>query len=329
MKYTDLDIDLLKRHPLLARRRPEKVSAEEIAQVRLYGFIHPVIVRQTAVGIQAEYEILSSERSWFLAQAMQINAVPAVIHQDLSDSDADNLVRISIGNTDPLLTETGNPMQDARAIKLLLEREPDLKLARLAREMGKDRAEVTRLLNLLTLEKPVQALVEKKLLSLGQTRSLAGMLPNDQIELARLIVNNELSVRRIEKIRRLYNVKSNRTRSISELNEIAKNTAIKARNASTTKTEHAQATNHTVLEKDPAVIKYEEKITEGLGNKASLEEGRKKDGLLKIRFSSKSELEGIVEKLTFDSTKREVIFSYKNYDELHKILTKVIKKDED
>ena len=70
-----------------------------------------------------------------------------------------------------------------------------------ARRVGKSRPTVTNALRLLTLAPEVQQFIEQGLLSAGHARALVGIKPEEaQIEAARSVISNGLSVRRTEQL---------------------------------------------------------------------------------------------------------------------------------
>jgi len=91
-------------------------------------------------------------------------------------------------------------MEEARAYSQLMG-EFGLTQDLVARSVGKDRSSIANMLRLLMLPKEVQQFIESDALSLGHAKVLAGISQASvQIQLARRIVSDRLSVRQTEQI---------------------------------------------------------------------------------------------------------------------------------
>jgi ParB family chromosome partitioning protein len=91
-------------------------------------------------------------------------------------------------------------MEEAKAYSRLMG-EFGLTQDLVASSVGKDRSSVANVLRLLALPKEVQQFIESGVLSLGHAKVLAGLpSPNMQLQIAKRIVSEQLSVRQAEQL---------------------------------------------------------------------------------------------------------------------------------
>jgi len=168
------------------------VRLEELAQsMRLQGVLQPVIVRTVEDG---GYELVAGERRWRAAQLAGLLKIPAVV-KEVSD---DRVLEIAL--IENLQREELNPIEEAGAYQTLLN-ELNLTQQEIADRVGKQRATVANTLRLLNLPPEIQGLVKTGRLSAGHAKALASVPDaKEQIELARRIAGDGLSVRQAEAI---------------------------------------------------------------------------------------------------------------------------------
>ncbi len=183
-------IDLIRPGATQARRYfdPERI-AELAESIRESGVVQPVVLR----GDEGGYELLAGERRWRAAQRAGLHEIPAVIRNDLSESEATVL-----GLIENLQRESLTPMEAAAGL-LQLGELFGLTHEQIGERIGKSRTYVTNHLRLLKLAPPVQALVNEGHLSLGHAKILAGLMPVDQIHWAGEVVSGGWSVRTLER----------------------------------------------------------------------------------------------------------------------------------
>lgn len=164
---------------------------EELAKsIQTNGIIQPLVVRRDPGG-QNEYEIIAGERRWRAAQIARLHEVPVII-KDISDQTA-----LEIALVENIQREDLNDIDEAMAYRRLIDEfghtQDDL-----ARAVGKSRSHIANTLRLLTLPKPVRAMVADGRLSAGHARTLVG---NEKAEkLASDIVAKNLTVRDAERL---------------------------------------------------------------------------------------------------------------------------------
>lgn len=171
------------------RKHFDEAALDELAaSIAARGVIQPVIVRPLGAG---RYQLVAGERRWRAAQKARLHEIPALV-RDLSEREVMALALI-----ENLQREDLNPVEEARAYHRLSEEE-GMTQAEIARMVEKSRSHVANIQRLLSLPSAVLDLVEAGRLSMGHARALIGQ--DDAADLARKAVNDNLSVREIEKL---------------------------------------------------------------------------------------------------------------------------------
>lgn len=171
------------------RKHFDEAALEELAaSIAKRGVIQPIIVRPRGTG---KYQIVAGERRWRAAQKARLHEIPALV-RDLDDREVTALALI-----ENLQREDLNPVEEARAYQRLSDDE-GMTQAEIARMVEKSRSHVANLQRLLGLPAAVLDLVERGRLSMGHARALIGQ--DDAATLANRAVNDNLSVREIEKL---------------------------------------------------------------------------------------------------------------------------------
>ena len=171
------------------RKHFDEDALEELAaSIATRGVIQPIIVRPTGAG---RYQLVAGERRWRAAQKAQLHEIPALV-RDLSEREVMALALI-----ENLQREDLNPVEEARAYQRLADEE-GMTQADIARMVEKSRSHVANIQRLLGLPGAVLDLVEAGKLSMGHARALIGQ--EDAASLAQRAVNDNLSVREIEKL---------------------------------------------------------------------------------------------------------------------------------
>ena len=172
------------------RKRFDPESLEELRQsIELHGIIQPLTVRRLSTGY---YQIIAGERRWRAAKAAGLAEVPAVIIE------ADDRKVMELGLIENLQREDLNPAEEARGYQVLMD-EYGLTQEQLAQRMGKSRPAVANTLRLLALPAEIMTMLEEGVLSAGHARAILGApSPALQVECAKKVVENQLSVRQTE-----------------------------------------------------------------------------------------------------------------------------------
>ncbi len=182
-------IDLLVRNPDQPRRMFSEAEINDLtASIREKGVLQPLLVRP-APGQPGKYQIVAGERRWRAAQKAGLHSVPVVI-RELNDLEV-----LEIGIIENVQRADLNPIEEARAYKVLLERFGRTQDA-LAQVVGKSRSHIANILRLLALPETVQDLVLQSKLSAGHARAL--VTAQDADGLAVQVIAKGLSVRQTE-----------------------------------------------------------------------------------------------------------------------------------
>lgn len=159
--------------------------------IRQNGVIQPLLVRAMADGT---YQIVAGERRWRASKMAGLTEVPVFI-RELTDLQAHQIALI-----ENLQRENLNPIEEANGYSELIETY-GMTQEDVARVVGKGRSSITNALRILSLPKPVIDLVEKEGLSSGHCKVLLGVKDKaTMIDLATRAVNNEVSVREMERM---------------------------------------------------------------------------------------------------------------------------------
>ena len=170
----------------------DEASLQELAEsIAEYGLIQPITVRRLENGY---YQIIAGERRWRAARLAGLNELPVRVIE------ADDRLATELALVENLQREDLNPIEEAQGYKTLLETY-GLTQDEAAKRVGKSRPAVTNALRLLSLAPEVQQFIEQGLLSAGHARTLVSVRPEEaQIEAARAVIANGLSVRRTEQL---------------------------------------------------------------------------------------------------------------------------------
>ncbi len=170
------------------RHFDEAALAELTASIKAQGVVQPIIARQLSVD---RYEIVAGERRWRAAHAAGLSTIPVVIRQ------LDERSAMAIALVENIQRADLNALEEAEALKRLVD-ECGLTHEACAVAVGKSRAAVSNLLRLMDLEAEPQALLRNGQLSFGHAKVLLGVEGARQIQLAKLVVQQQLSVRQLE-----------------------------------------------------------------------------------------------------------------------------------
>ena len=180
----------LRPNPYQPRQVFDEEALNELASsIKEHGVFQPIIVKKSIKG----YEIIAGERRVRASKKAGLKTIPALIRQ-LTD---DQMAEVAL--LENLQRENLNILEEAKAYKQLIE-----KLAitqdELAKKVSKSRSHVTNILGLLRLPNEVQDLISQDKLTMGHARVLSKLNDREEIvKLANKIVENNLSVRDIEK----------------------------------------------------------------------------------------------------------------------------------
>lgn len=183
IKYIGIS-DVLPNHSQPRSIFNDKPLAELADSIRTHGVLEPVLVVKEGLF----YKIIAGERRYRAARMAGLLKIPAII----ISATPEQLSEIAIIENSH--RQQLNPMEEARAIKALMEKS-SLTQEQVALGLGRSRPAVANLLRLLTLPEQIQNMVSEGKLSQGHARVLLS-IKNEKamIALAEKCVENKWSV---------------------------------------------------------------------------------------------------------------------------------------
>ena len=176
--------------------QPRKTFDDEtIAQlsesIRDQGVLQPLLVVPTSGG---RYRIIAGERRFRAGRMAGLETLPCIV------KDIDVVQQVEIALIENLQREDLNPLEAAKGINALIK-QYGYTQDKVSARLGKSRPAVANLLRLLSLPEEVTEMVRDGRLSAGHARVLAGLKSREeQIRLARLAVEEGMSVRQLEQL---------------------------------------------------------------------------------------------------------------------------------
>lgn len=175
-------------NPYQPRQIFDEAAIEELAaSMKEHGVIQPLIVRRDGPG----YQLVAGERRLRAAIKAGLDKIPVVV-KSLSDREA-----MELSLVENLQREDLGPIEEAEAYKRLSE-EFGLTQEQIAQRVGKSRSDVANTMRLLRLEPEIKQLINEGKISGGHGRALVGLPREQQLVVAKAIVDKGLSVRETE-----------------------------------------------------------------------------------------------------------------------------------
>ena len=181
------------------RRHFDEDALQDLADsIREHGIIQPLTVRRLGSGY---YQIIAGERRWRAARIAGLSEVPAIVIE------ADDRKMTELSLIENLQREDLDPIEEAEGYKTLMD-SYQLTQEEAAARVGKSRSAVANSLRLLGLCPEVRAMLQGGALSSGHARALLPLKAGLQLEAAKTVVQQGLSVRQTEALaKRLSTVK--------------------------------------------------------------------------------------------------------------------------
>lgn len=249
----ELPVEFLRRGQYQPRKDMNPAALDELAEsIRRQGIMQPIMVRPLA---QDSYEIIAGERRWRAAQLAGLAAVPVIV-KAISDEDA-----IALALIENIQREDLNAMEEALALTRL-QKEFGYTQIEVAEAVGKPRSTVANLMRLTALEPEVALLLERGDIDMGHGRALLGLEGVNQLEVAKIVVGKDLTVRQTEALIRQWQAQ--------------------------------QKTPAVTTIKNPDIQRLEQKLSDQLGAGVVIQHGGSGKGKMVIRYNSLDELDGIL-----------------------------------
>ena len=255
-KLTSLAVEALQPGKYQPRSRMDEASLRELAEsIKTQGVMQPILARPAGNG---RFEIIAGERRWRAARMAGLSEVPALV-RPVADK-----VALAMALIENIQREDLNPLEQANGIQRLIG-EFGMTHDKAAESLGYSRSAITNLLRLLTLSKPVRDLLDQGQLDMGHARALLALSGVQQMDAARRVVAQGLSVRDTERL----------------VGDLLRGSAGK-------KTRHAV---------DRDVLRLQEELAEKLGTRVAIKAGAKGHGALVIHYTSLAQLDGVLARL--------------------------------
>ena len=176
------------------RKQFDEDALNELADsIAKHGVLQPLLVRPLLNG---GYQLVAGERRWRASRIAGLTEVPVVI-KELTDAQVAELALVENVQREDL-----NPLEEANGYKELSEKYGYTQ-DEISSMVGRSRSAVANALRLLSLPSEVQELVMKGELSTGHAKAILSATDVDyQVELAKLVVKEDLSVRTTERLAR-------------------------------------------------------------------------------------------------------------------------------
>lgn len=268
-KVQEISITSLKPNKFQPRKVFNEDELRELStSIKEYGILQPIIVRKT-IEIST-FEIIAGERRFRAAQMVGLQTVPVIV-KDFNDEDTLSLAIIENVQRSDL-----SVIEEAEAYNSLIN---DFHYTQqdISDFVGKSRSHIANLIRLLDLPDKVKEMLYNKEISMGHARALINC--DKAVEIAKIVIDNQLSVRDTEKMVKEYN---------ESKDDKDNNTTLK---------QNIKKAQFSMISRE-----YFKKIEDSLSNKINLKtkinfNPTKKAGKIIINYKSIDDLESFLNKI--------------------------------
>ncbi len=188
----EIDIRKIDPNKNQPRKRFDANSLKELTEsIKQHGIIQPIIVNEEKNG---RYTIIAGERRFRASINAGLKTIPAIVRKYSERQ----IKEVSL--VENLQREDLNPIEAAKAIRELMT-EYNFTQETVADRIGKSRPLVANTLRLLSLSPEVIEMIEQNKISAGHGKCLVAVEDkHKQVELAKLVIENRLTVRDLENL---------------------------------------------------------------------------------------------------------------------------------
>ena len=258
----NVSVDQLSPGQYQPRKRFDEESLQELADSIIeQGLMQPIIVRKS----DNNFEIIAGERRWRAAKLAKLDTIPVIV-RDINDRTAsiialiENMQRVDLSS-----------IEEAEGIKKMID-EFGMTHEEASDAVGKSRSAVSNLLRLLQLTDFVKDKLNLGHIDMGHARALISLSADQQNMVCQKIINEKLSVRKVEELLQSGIAKQN-NKKISKDNK--KNNDIE------------------ILQKE---------FSDKLGFPVTIENKNNNSGLIKIKYRNLDELDILLNKLKLNQS---------------------------
>ena len=244
------------------RKSFDEKSLQELADSIIeQGLMQPIIARKK----ENNYEIIAGERRWRAAKLAKLETIPVIV-REINDRTAsvialiENMQRVDLSS-----------IEEAEGIKKMID-EFGMTHEEASDAVGKSRSAITNLLRLLQLTDFVKEKLISGDIDMGHARALIPLPTDQQNMVCQKIINEKLSVRKVEDLIQfgITNIKNKKL-----IKDNNKNNDIQ------------------ILQKE---------ITDKLGFPVMIENKNNNSGLIKIKYRNLDELDILLNKLKLNQS---------------------------
>ena len=258
----NISVDQLNPGQYQPRKRFDEESLQELADSIIeQGLMQPIIVRKS----ENNFEIIAGERRWRAAKLAKLETIPVIV-REINDRTAsvialiENMQRVDLSS-----------IEEAEGIKKMID-EFGMTHEEASDAVGKSRSAITNLLRLLQLTDFVKEKLNSGDIDMGHARALIPLSTDQQNMICQKIINEKLSVRKVEDLIQfgITNIKNKKL-----IKDNNKNNDIQ------------------ILQKE---------ITDKLGFPVMIENKNNNSGLIKIKYRNLDELDILLNKLKLNQS---------------------------
>jgi ParB family chromosome partitioning protein len=177
-------------NPRQPRQTFGAAALEELrASIAAFGVLVPVIVRAHGDG----YELIAGERRVRAAQAAGLQTIPGIVRP------SDDRESLEVAIIENLQRENLDALEEAMGFQHLMEAYAFTQ-EQVAERVGKSRPSIANALRLLSLSDAIKQYVRDGKLSAGHARAILSLPPERRESVARRAIDEELSVRALERL---------------------------------------------------------------------------------------------------------------------------------
>ncbi len=247
------------------RKHFDQTELDELAEsIRSNGILQPILVRPLNEK-GSSYEIIAGERRWRAAQIVKLHEVPVII-RDLDDSTA-----LGVALIENLQRSDLNIIEEAEGFRSLMLKF-EFTQEKLSSQLGKSRSHIANVLRLLSLPNTVKRHISNGDLSFGHARVLVSLPEEKAKEVADRIIDEELSVRKVEKL----------------VNQIKRTQAVSSNSKNYDTIDNSNNVNIDYLERELTVL---------LGLKVEFNHKNNNSGTMSIRYKTLDQIQPVIDKL--------------------------------
>jgi len=258
----NISVDQLNPGQYQPRKRFDEESLQELADSIIeQGLMQPIIVRKS----ENNFEIIAGERRWRAAKLAKLETIPVIV-REINDRTAsvialiENMQRVDLSS-----------IEEAEGIKKMID-EFGMTHEEASDAVGKSRSAITNLLRLLQLTDFVKEKLISGDIDMGHARALIPLSTDQQNMVCQKIINEKLSVRKVEDLIQfgITNIKNKKL-----IKDNNKNSDIQ------------------ILQKE---------ITDKLGFPVMIDNKNNNSGLIKIKYRNLDELDILLNKLKLNQS---------------------------